>query len=202
MKRREFIGAAAAASVALPGVLRSERTMGEPRPRRSSPADSLGGVPLDSSGAISSATSTSTSVFSLATASTSSAAGSCAAWTTTGRSSTRTSSTGSRAGASGSFSHLYLHFGKNPRYLEVARKTCDFMLRYFPQDKERMRWATVVARDGTVVQGYDNDPFGCYFGIEGMFELAAAAGDEKLFAEALELYLRHYRFVRDPGTSS
>ena len=96
------------------------------------------------------------------------------------------------------FSHLYIHFGKNPRYLEVARKTCDFMLRYFPQDKSRMRWATVVARDGTVVQGYDNDPFGCYFGIEGMFELAAAAGDDQLFADALELYLRHYKFVRDP----
>ena len=97
------------------------------------------------------------------------------------------------------FSHLYLHFGQDPRYLEVARKTCDFMLRHFPQDKERMRWATVVARDGTVVTPYDNDPFGCYFGIEGMFELAAAAGDDRLFTEALELYLRHYRFVRDPG---
>jgi N-acylglucosamine 2-epimerase len=98
------------------------------------------------------------------------------------------------------FSHLYLNFEKNPRYLEVARKTCDFMLRYFPQDKEKMRWAAIVAKDGAVVEGYDNDPFGCYFGIEGMFELAAAAGDEKLFSEALDLYLRHYRFVRDPGT--
>ena len=64
-------------------------------------------------------------------------------------------------------SHLHLHFDKNPRYLEAARKTCDFMLRYFPQDKEKMRWATIVARDGAVVQGYENDPFGCYFGIEG-----------------------------------
>ena len=97
------------------------------------------------------------------------------------------------------FSHLYLHFDKNPRYLEAARTTCDFMLRFFPQDKEKMRWATIVAKDGTVVKGYENDPFGCYFGIEGMFELAAATGDEKLFAEALDLYLRHYRFVREPG---
>jgi N-acylglucosamine 2-epimerase len=98
------------------------------------------------------------------------------------------------------FSHLYLNFEKNPQYLEVARKACDFMLRYFPQDKEKMRWATIVAKDGAVVKGYENDPFGCYFGIEGMFELAAAAGDEKLFSEALDLYLRHYRFVRDPQT--
>jgi N-acylglucosamine 2-epimerase len=99
------------------------------------------------------------------------------------------------------FSHLYLHFEKNPRYLEAARKTCDFMLRYFPQDKEKMRWATIVARGGAVVKDYENDPFGCYFGIEGMFELAAAAGDEKLFSEALDLYLRHYRFIRDPKTT-
>jgi mannose/cellobiose epimerase-like protein (N-acyl-D-glucosamine 2-epimerase family) len=99
-----------------------------------------------------------------------------------------------------SFSHLYLHFEKNPRYLEAARKTCDFMLRYFPQDKDKMRWATIVAKDGAVVKDYETDPFGCYFGIEGLFELAAAAGDEKLFSEALDLYLRHYRFVRDPKT--
>jgi len=98
------------------------------------------------------------------------------------------------------FSHLYLNFKKDPRYLEVARKTCDFMLRYFPQDKEKMKWATVVAKDGAVVEGYTHDPFGCYFGIEGMFELAAASGDEKLFSEALDLYLRHYRFIRDPQT--
>jgi mannose/cellobiose epimerase-like protein (N-acyl-D-glucosamine 2-epimerase family) len=96
------------------------------------------------------------------------------------------------------FSHLYLHFRKDPQYLEIARKTCDFMLRYFPQDKERMRWAAVVAKDGGVVRGYENDPFGCYFGIAGMLELAEAAGDEKLFNEALDLYLRHYAFVRDP----
>jgi len=96
------------------------------------------------------------------------------------------------------FSHLYLHVKKDPRYLETARKTCDFMLRYYPQDKERMRWAAVVAKDGGVIRGYEGDPFGCYFGIEGMFELAEAAGDEKLFEEALDLYLRHYGFVRDP----
>jgi mannose/cellobiose epimerase-like protein (N-acyl-D-glucosamine 2-epimerase family) len=96
------------------------------------------------------------------------------------------------------FSHLYLHFKKDIRFLDVAKKTCDFMLRYFPQDKERMRWAAVVAKDGGVVRGYEKDPFGCYFGIEGMFELAGAAGDEKLFGEALDLYLRHYSFVRDP----
>jgi mannose/cellobiose epimerase-like protein (N-acyl-D-glucosamine 2-epimerase family) len=55
----------------------------------------------------------------------------------------------------------------------------------------------VVAKDGAVVRGYENDPFGCYFGIEGMFELAEAAGDDNLFAEALDLYLRHYSFIRD-----
>jgi mannose/cellobiose epimerase-like protein (N-acyl-D-glucosamine 2-epimerase family) len=63
-----------------------------------------------------------------------------------------------------------------------------------------MRWAAAVAKDGAVVHGYEGDPFGCYFGLEGMFELAEAAGDQNLFAEALELYFRHYRFVRDPKT--
>ncbi len=98
------------------------------------------------------------------------------------------------------FSYLYNNFKKDSRYLKAARKTCDFMLRYFPQDKDKMKWATVVAKDGRVVSGYGGDPFGCYFGIEGMFELSLAEGNAKLFDEALDLYLRHYDFVRAPET--
>lgn len=98
------------------------------------------------------------------------------------------------------FSHLYLSWKKEPRFLEAARKTCDFMLKFFPQDKEGFRWATWTARDGTVIAPYADDPFGCYFGIEGMFELAAATGDDKLRDKALDLFLRHYDFVRRPDT--
>ncbi|MDD8014268.1 MAG: AGE family epimerase/isomerase [Acidobacteriota bacterium] len=98
------------------------------------------------------------------------------------------------------FSHLYSWWKKEPRFLGIAQKTCDFMLKHFPQDPEGFRWATWVAVDGTVITPYENDPFGCYFGIEGMFELAEATGDAKLREKALDLYIRHYRFVRDPGT--
>ncbi len=198
MKRREFIGAAAAASVALPGYLRSERTIGDPRSQAPKTAASLGGVPLDSLRSDFQRDLDEYVGFFLSHGIDLDRGGFMCSLDHDGTLVDTNKFHWFQGRGVWIFSHLYLHFDKNPRYLEVARKSCDFMLRYFPQDKEKMRWATVVARDGTVVQGFDNDPFGCYFGIEGMFELAAAAGDEKLFADALELYLRHYKFVRDP----
>lgn len=34
------------------------------------------------------------------------------------------------------YSYLYNHFAKDPRYLDVARKTKEFLLRYYPQNTD------------------------------------------------------------------
>ncbi len=89
-------------------------------------------------------------------------------------------------------SYLYNHFDKNPRYLEIATKTKDFMLKHYPVEPNGIEWNQVVAKDGSVVTGPSDDPFGCLFGIEGMLELAKATGDTKLRDQALDLYKRKY----------
>ena len=199
MKRREFIGAAAAVPAVLPGYLRSAGASAGPGTQGPKGGESLGGVPLGVIRGDFRKDLDEYVGFFLSHGIDFERGGFMCSLDHDGTLVDTNKFHWFQGRGVWSFSHLYLHFDQNPRYLEVARKTCDFMLRYFPEDKEKMRWATVVARDGTVVQGYSNDPFGCYFGIEGMFELSAAAGDEKLFAQALDLYLRHYRFVRDPG---
>ena len=49
------------------------------------------------------------------------------------------------------YSFLYNHFGKDPRHLEIARKTRDFVLRHARQPDGW--WAEMLARDGKVLQG-------------------------------------------------
>ena len=87
---------------------------------------------------------------------------------------------------------MHNHLDPNPRYLEMATKTKDFMLKHFPTDPEMMKWNQWVEKDGTVATGPSNDPFGVLFGIEGMLELAKATGDKQLREQALDLYRRKY----------
>lgn len=98
------------------------------------------------------------------------------------------------------FSYLYNHFEKKDQYLEIAAKTKDFMLRHFPDEPGSVRWANDVAKDGSVIVPYKDDPFPCYFGIEGMFELASATGDMKLRDEGLKLFKKQVAYVRRPDT--
>lgn len=93
-------------------------------------------------------------------------------------------------------SYLYNHLDPNPEYLEIARKTMDFMLKHFPEEPGSVMWNRRVSREGEVLEGpMAEDPFGCYFGVEGMLELARATGDEELRDQALEFYKGISRFI-------
>ena len=100
------------------------------------------------------------------------------------------------------FSYLYNHFEKNPKYLDIAVKTNDFILAHFPDEPGSVRWAADVSRDGDVIKPWSeaHDPFPCYFGIEGMLELSRATGDDALRAKGLELFKKQVQHVRKPDT--
>lgn len=86
------------------------------------------------------------------------------------------------------YSYLYHHFGQDPRHLEIARLTRDFLLRYAPQPDGL--WAESWTRTGDVLQPYRGDYYGMFFGAEGLFEYAHAAQDQQSFEAALSLLLR------------
>ncbi len=75
------------------------------------------------------------------------------------------------------YSFLYNHFGKNPRHLEIARKTKDFLLKY-GQSTDSW-WAEKLTREGKVLQPFRGDLAGMYFVVEGLQEYAVAAEDDQ-----------------------
>ena len=95
------------------------------------------------------------------------------------------------------YSFLYNHFGKDPRHLEVARKTKDFVLEHAPQPDGW--WAESLARDGKVLRPFSGDVYGMYFVAEGLQEYAWAAQDEEAFKTALALVKKLRRHIETPG---
>ena len=95
------------------------------------------------------------------------------------------------------YSFLYNHFSKNPQYLEIARKTKDFMLAHFPQ-KDGM-WAELVSRDGKLLKPFSGDLFGMYFAAEGLQEYAYASGDDEAREMAFRLMKQLFAKQKDPS---
>ncbi len=95
------------------------------------------------------------------------------------------------------YSFLYQHFGKDPKHLEIARKTKDFMLRHEPQPDGW--WAETLTREGKLVRPFQGDIYGMFFGAEGLQEYAAATGDEQAHELALGLMKKLYRYIDTPG---
>ena len=95
------------------------------------------------------------------------------------------------------YSFLYQHFGKDPRWLQVAAKTHHFMVRHM--DASDGRWHEKTKRDGTVVGGLGKNVYGWLFAAAGLAEYYAAAGDEKDLQLAKESIWAAVRTYDDPG---
>lgn len=89
------------------------------------------------------------------------------------------------------FSFLYNRFRAEPRWLEIARKSRDFLLRHAVQPDGA--WASVLSREGRCLEKARGDPYGAYFAVEGLLEYAQAANDSEALQYALDLYERLFR---------
>ncbi len=94
------------------------------------------------------------------------------------------------------YSYLYNHFGRDPKYLEIARRAKDFLLKWAPQGDGW--WAELLARDGAVLRPFQGDLYGMYFAVEGLAEYADASGDGHALETALALYHRLWREIHRP----
>lgn len=94
------------------------------------------------------------------------------------------------------YSYLYNHFGGNPQFLEVARKTREFVFKFALQ--EDGWWAEELAREGKVLRPFSGDTEGMYFIVEGLQEYAAAAGDSHSREVAVALFKRLFRYFNSP----
>src|ERR1035437_8188138 len=75
------------------------------------------------------------------------------------------------------YSFMYNHIDRNPKYLETARQTMDFVMKHALQADGW--WAEKLSREGKVLKPYSGDTEGMYFIVEGFQEYAAATGDKQ-----------------------
>jgi N-acylglucosamine 2-epimerase len=94
------------------------------------------------------------------------------------------------------YSFLYNHFGKDRKYLEIARKTKDFVLKYALQ--EDGWWAELLSREGNVLKPFSGDTEGMYFIVEGFQEYAAATGDDEVRDISLALFKKLFHHFDQP----
>ncbi|MGA2987974.1 MAG: AGE family epimerase/isomerase [Terriglobia bacterium] len=95
------------------------------------------------------------------------------------------------------YSFLYNYFDKNPRYLDIAKKTKDFMLAHFPQNDGT--WAELVSREGKMLKPFSGDLFGMFFAAEGLQEYAYASGDGEAREMAFGLMKQLFAKLKDPA---
>jgi N-acylglucosamine 2-epimerase len=94
------------------------------------------------------------------------------------------------------YSFLYNHLGKDAKYLEVARKTRDFVFKYAPQPDGW--WGEEFARDGSVKKPFTGDIYGMYFVAEGLQEYAWASQDDEARECAFALIKKLFRYMNRP----
>src|SRR5690606_15836844 len=72
------------------------------------------------------------------------------------------------------YSYLYNNFEKDPRYLEIAKKTIDLLLKAKTQDT---LWPWAYDRFGNDLKERNPDIYGNLFVAEGLIEYSVATGD-------------------------
>lgn len=90
------------------------------------------------------------------------------------------------------YSFLYNHFGKNPEYLEVAKKIKQFVFTHALQADGW--WAEELSREGKVLRPFSGDTEGMYFIVEGLQEYAVASGDDQSREYASTLLKKLFRY--------
>lgn len=87
------------------------------------------------------------------------------------------------------YSFLFNHFGGNPDYLEVARKSVELILKSEPTDPYG-HWPRNLSRIGEALSEPANDVYGNLFVAEGFAEYSIASGQEEYWEKAKGMILR------------
>jgi len=94
------------------------------------------------------------------------------------------------------YSFLFQNLGGDPKFLEVARKSVDFILKHKP-DGDGL-WPSSFTREGKAVGAPDARTYGDMFVAAGLAEYARAAKDETLWKTAKEIVLKCLRLYDKP----
>ena len=86
------------------------------------------------------------------------------------------------------YSFLYNNLDKNPDYLEIARKSKDFILKRLPADGSY--YISSFTKEGQPIGDTEGDIYGNLFVAEGLAEYAKATAEPKYMDQAIEIVLK------------
>ena len=95
------------------------------------------------------------------------------------------------------YSFLYNHFGNSQQFLEVAKKTKEFVFHYARQPDGW--WAEEFSREGKVLRPFSGDTEGMYHLADGLQEYAAASGDSECHEAAIAILTKLFRDFDSPA---
>ena len=94
------------------------------------------------------------------------------------------------------YSFLYGRLDPNPKFLEVARKSAEFILKHKPAGDSL--WPSSFTREGKALGAPDARTYGDMFVAAGLAEYARAAKNEALWKTAKEIMLKCLRLYDKP----
>ena len=94
------------------------------------------------------------------------------------------------------YSFLYNNLAREEKYLEVARRSVEFILKSKPRQGEL--WPKEITRDGKSISSADGEIYGDLFIAEGLAEYSKAIGDQTYWDMARELLFKCLNFYDRP----
>jgi N-acylglucosamine 2-epimerase len=87
------------------------------------------------------------------------------------------------------YAFLYNNLAREQKYLDVARRSVDFVLKAKPQ-REGELWPKELTRDAQAITQADGEIYGDLFIAEGLAEFSKATGDRRFWNEAKKLVVK------------
>jgi N-acylglucosamine 2-epimerase len=95
------------------------------------------------------------------------------------------------------YAFLYNNLAHEQKYLDVAHKSLEFVLRSKPKNEDEL-WSKELSREGKPITPPDGEIYGDLFIAEGLAEFFKATDDKKYWDEAKELVLKSVRVYDRP----
>jgi mannose/cellobiose epimerase-like protein (N-acyl-D-glucosamine 2-epimerase family) len=95
------------------------------------------------------------------------------------------------------YSFLYQRFGNNRQFLDIAKRTKEFVFKYARQ-KDGW-WAEELSREGKVLRPFSGDTEGMYHLAEGLQEYASASGDDSARETASSILIKLFQNFDSPA---
>ncbi len=90
------------------------------------------------------------------------------------------------------YAFLYNNLAREQKYLEVARRSIEFVLKAKPQSAGEL-WPKELTRDGKPITQADGELYGDLFIAEGLAEFSKATGEKSHWDDAKKLVLKCVR---------